>query len=203
MDRVGRIVYINLDERKDRREHSEAEFAKMSITNYTRFSAYRTPGTAVGCSASHTEVVRQAIQDGVSSLLVMEDDFFFTVDRETLDARLNYLYEHVSDYDVVMLDYMMYHSEPIDPVIGRVYEARTATAYLVAGRYLPTLLECYDKALQSFIVNPHVHWLYTNDVAWNTLQQKDKWYYFVERLVYQHGGYSDLGQKYIEKHTYH
>lgn len=202
MDCIERIVYINLDHRTDRREHTEHELNHLGVTNYTRFSAIRTPSPALGCALSHYHVVKQAALDQVSSLLVLEDDFDVLVDKETLNARIQTFMTQCPDYDVVMFDYNLVTSEPVTEGIARVLEARTATAYLVAGHYLTTLANCYEEACRAFTYEPWAHWLYANDIVWKVLQPKDKWYCFLPRLMYQHGGYSDLSQRMIEHHTY-
>ena len=202
MDSIGRIVYINLDHRTDRRAHTEQELERMGVTTYMRFSAIYTQGTALGCALSHYNVVKQAAMDQVSSLLVLEDDFDMQVDKATLNARVASFLADYPAYDVLMLDYRLLASTPVTDGVARVLEARTATAYLVAGHYLSTLAACYEAACHSFTAQPWAHWLYTNDIAWNALQCKDKWYCIVPRMVYQHGGYSDLGQTMVDHHTY-
>lgn len=202
METIDRVVYINLDHRNDRKKHTEEELNRIGITNYVRFSAIYTPKNALGCALSHYHVVKQAEIDKVSSLLVLEDDFDVLVDADTLNNRISSFIKEYSDYDVLMLDYRLIDYEQVTDGVIRVREARTATAYLIAGHYIPTLAKCYEETCSSLSNQPWCHWLYTNDIAWNVLQRKDKWYCLVPRMVYQHGGYSDLGQCFIEKHTY-
>lgn len=198
MNRIDRIVYINLDRRPDRRTQIEGELERIGVLERAqRFSARTHTVGAVGCSMSHAEVVLKAATDGVGSLLVLEDDFFFKVSKEVLNERIAQFLDTTPDYDVVMLDYFLQRGEHHDELTGRVLEASCAAGYLVAGRYLPTLAQCLLEGAALFQTNPTIHWIFTNDQYWKRLQSTDRWYYFLERLGYQRDGYSDLGEKHV------
>lgn len=111
------FFYINLSRRPDRREHAEAEFAKVGI-DAQRFEAFTpdqwrgtpeqvarmqagvpggTPG-AIGCFHSQTEVIRTVV-DTDRVVCVCEDDVVFCEDLKT---RLAYLDEHLMwDWDII------------------------------------------------------------------------------------------------------
>jgi len=82
-----RIVCINLDRRADRWQRLQEHFADMAwpFGCVDRFSAidghnvtppkwWRAGAGAWGCHQSHVAVMERAIQDGISSLLILEDD---------------------------------------------------------------------------------------------------------------------------------
>jgi len=196
MDTIGKIVYINLDKRTDRRAEIEGELERMGLHG-ERFSAIEyTPGS-VGCSLSHAAVVRTAANEGVSSLLVLEDDFYWTVkSREELDQRLRAVFATVPDYDVIMFDYCTNSGKgKVSDIVGRVGESHAASGYLVAGHYLDRLASNFEEGALLFIQQPHVHWEFSIDVYWKRLQS-EKWYYVSPRLGTQRDGFSDISNHY-------
>ena len=69
-------VYINLDERIDRRNKIEESFKKLNYVNYERFSAIRLPKQKkafnIGCSQSHHNLMEK-YKDNIP-LFLLEDD---------------------------------------------------------------------------------------------------------------------------------
>ena len=55
MNHIDKIFYINLDERKDRKEQIEKEFEKFEIPleKVERFEAIKHQYGMIGCSKSH------------------------------------------------------------------------------------------------------------------------------------------------------
>jgi glycosyl transferase family 25 len=202
MDTIGRIVYINLDRRPDRRAQIEAELDGWNLP-YERFSAVDAGPTrgCVGCTASHSEVLRRAVEDGVSSLLVVEDDVTLLGTREEADKRIATAMSMYPDYDVLMLDYNLQQSTPPVYGVGRVGEASVASLYLVAGHYLQRLYNNVREASMLMYMYPSIHWLYINDQYWKRLQATDKWFYLEPRLGKQRDGYSDICDT-VVTHTY-
>ena len=84
-------VCINLDRRPERWEQSQLEFARHQIKFVRRFPALDgkvltipshwnyTPG-AYGCLLSHLEIVREARERNLSSILIFEDDVALAAD---------------------------------------------------------------------------------------------------------------------------
>ena len=196
MDTIGKIVYINLEKRADRRAEIEGELKRMGLKG-ERFAAVEYIPGSVGCSLSHAAVVRAAAEEGVSSLLVLEDDFYWTVQsRAELDQRLRALLAAVPDYDVIMFDYCV--DKDLGPVaegVGRVGETTTTSGYLVAGHYLDRLATNFEEGARLFLQQPYSHWIFSVDVYWKRLQT-DKWYYPAPRFGTQRDGFSDIGNNY-------
>jgi GR25 family glycosyltransferase involved in LPS biosynthesis len=75
-DAIQHIVYINLDERTDRRVHVEKQLVRaFPLERIQRFSAIRAAKGAIGCSRSHIAVLELAKANGWPNVLVVEDDF--------------------------------------------------------------------------------------------------------------------------------
>ena len=194
------IVYINLDKRPDRRVQMEREFERLGL-KARRFAAVEAQPGGVGCALSHAAVLKQAIDDGSTELLVIEDDLEFWDGGAALAQRLGSFRAEYPTYDVLMLDYALQAGTELGDWGGRVHAASTTGAYLVARHYMPTLHQCFMESALLFQANPTVHWLFSCDQYWKRLQQKDSWYYLTPRACSQRSGYSDICECHVE-HTY-
>ncbi len=76
------IYCINLAAETGRWQEVSARFAKLGIApRVRRFEAIRTqPSHHVGCALSHRAIVAEAQRQGLSNVLVFEDDVLFTAD---------------------------------------------------------------------------------------------------------------------------
>ena len=102
--------FINLDHRKDRLQHMEAELNRVKINavrtrgmlpnEYTGGAAYvqvmanRTKG-AIGCHFSQVTVMKEALKQGKHAL-VMEDDLVFCDD---IQSRLEHITEFTNNHE--------------------------------------------------------------------------------------------------------
>lgn len=189
-----RAVYINLDQRTDRRADVESECARMEIP-VERFSACTSPlGPGHGCTLSHIAVLKLARERGDPAILIFEDDFECLVSNETLKDVLAHLPE---DYDVVMLSYNLLQSEPYNERFGRVLEAQTTSGYIVHARFYDTLIATLEEGY-TLHCETGEHWLYMVDQYWKRLQPSARWYYSLTRLGKQRAGYSDLHRAYVD-----
>lgn len=187
------IFYINLDHRSDRRSEIERELEAMGLASISeRFSAIRheTIG-GVGCGRSHVEVLKLAKERGYKDILVLEDDFMFTVDKSEFEQGI----ERISDipFDVCLLSYNLMDSRETDySFVKRVLEAQTTSGYIVKNHYYDALIQVFSDAVVGF-EQTNYHWIYAIDVAWKVLQKRDVWYCFSPRFGKQRPSYSDCG----------
>ena len=76
---ISLALYINLENRLDRKEHIEKELEILDIP-YERFNAIKIPEFgALGCSLSHIECLKYAINNNLDNILILEDDFQLTI----------------------------------------------------------------------------------------------------------------------------
>jgi hypothetical protein len=187
--------YINLDSRTDRREQFETECKRMEL-HVERFPAIVHPkGVALGCTASHLQVVKNARDRGHPCVMVFEDDFQFLVSKEEFEHVLANLPE---DYDVVMLGYKATREEPYSTMFGRTLEAQAGSGYIVHQKAYDTLIARWEEGLALFEENPGHHWLYTCDQYWKALQPEMRWYHAIPRVGKQRASWSDLGNAFVE-----
>lgn len=89
---IKHSLYINLEERVDRREHAENQFASIGI-NAERFQAIKMPNGAIGCSMSHLKCLQTAHDNKWEHLLICEDDITFT-NPELFSKQLNSFFKN-------------------------------------------------------------------------------------------------------------
>ena len=208
-DNIDRIIYINLDYREDRKEEIEREIDKMDLNEKTeRFRGIRVVDQGIlGCTKSHLAVLKLAKERGYKNVLILEDDFEFVVSKEEFESELTTFFESGIDYDVCMLSYLLKEeteteteteeTETNDQNVKKVLEAQTASGYLVNAKYYDTIIGLYEWAWP-LLESTKAHWLYANDQCWKTLQKKDNWYYFANRLGKQRASYSDNSMTYMD-----
>jgi hypothetical protein len=185
---IDKIIYINLDDRQDRRDIMKTFFekGKMPEDKIVRFSAIKHRIPARGIQASHTSVLALAKQNGWKNILILEDDLQW-LDFEPAYKQLEELVSK-PDWNVIML--CGWYGERDFP---RIYDARNAGAYLVNEFYIDTLLQNRLHFLQKyqkfFYIKPKDDW--PADVSWMNLMKKDVWYALYPCICSQVDGLSD------------
>lgn len=197
-DKIDKIFYINLDRRTDRRDLIEMDLAKIGL-NAERFPGIPFEPGIVGCGKSHLAVMKMAKERGYKNVLILEDDFTFLISKEELDVALEKFFSNVKEYDVCMFCCQNMVEVPTrpHPFLSRLVEANNASAYLINGAYLDTLIQLYEYALP-LLEHTGEHWNYANDQVWKSLQCKDKWFCFHPRLGKQRSGYSDNAKAFMD-----
>lgn len=203
------IIYINLESRKDRREHMEKQFIKYSLDDSNcvveRFDAISNPGFGIwGCGMSHLGVLKLARDRGYPYVWIMEDDFEFVISPEEFKTAYFRLVEseEFKSCDVFMGASDLHESETIvcennsSSEYKRVLFAQTASCYIVKAHYYQKLIELYEEAMPK-LAQTGWHWEYANDIVWRDLQKNDKWICPVSRWGKQMSGYSDNAQTYM------
>ena len=90
MDRLSKVMYINLDHRTDRKKEIEDELKNVfKYNNAERLNATLHEHPILGCTYSHVRIWRRMIEEGWDSVLVIEDDAKLQVPREELDGYIN------------------------------------------------------------------------------------------------------------------
>ena len=191
------VFYINLDHRTDRRQAIENELEQVQLTPYIRFPAIKHKIGLVGCGFSHIECLKQGLQSGADHILVFEDDFYFTMDRNQLHQVLQQVIQ--TNYNVFMLGYCVtdkkVNVQPTNhPLLKRITNACCAHGYIVNKRYATTLLRNLEEAvvqLQKTKDEPK----YANDQYWKLLQDQDIWLCTEKPCGLQREGFSDIENK--------
>lgn len=188
---IEKIFYINLERRTDRRNDFEQEMFGRDLS-YERFDAIEHIVGCVGCSLSHLSVVKLARERGYKNVLIFEDDFQFTVDKETFEKQLSSFFTSNIDYNVYMLNYTSEQTEAIEnqDFFRRITFGNTTSCYLVHCNYYDTLINLWEWAHPLLLETRH-HWIFACDQIWEQLQKHDQWYCCYPAIGKQRDGVSD------------
>jgi glycosyl transferase family 25 len=188
---IDKIIFINLQERTDRRREIEAELDRFGLS-YERFEAISTPEFgALGCSQSHLAVMKWAKQQGYETILILEDDFQFVVSKEEWEHELSGFFEEKIPFDVCMVSYAIYGSQDVGHKhVHKLLQSQTSSGYLLHRRYYDTLISFYEEVNANLekTKNP----MYIFDQAWKRIQPQHDWYYFKKRLGKQRPSFSNI-----------
>ena len=223
MELLKHVFFINLEERKDRLEHTINEFKKLNINNSERFNAVKTKSGAIGCSLSHIKCLELAKERGYEQIFICEDDITFlnpelllenlTKFNEAIKQRKfdNLLYRrnkkngefessaHENGWDVIIIGGN--NGPPSIKILDfcrRVYNCQTGTGYIVKKHYYDVLINNMKEGVRQLIKNPDNKHQYTLDMYWKLLQQHDNWFMIIPPTVIQYGNYSNIEKKNVD-----
>ena len=195
---IDKIFYINLDKREDRKDEIESELKNYDIFELSeRIQAIETPGQGIlGCTMSHLNAIKLAKERNYTNILVLEDDFQFTISKEEFENQLQTFFENQIPYDVCMISYNIRQSQPTEyPFLTKVIEAQTASGYIIHNSFYDKMIELYEWAIP-LLRDTKQHWHYANDQCWKRLQPQANWYCLTTRCGRQRAGYSDNSEQF-------
>jgi glycosyl transferase family 25 len=187
---VEKVVYINLNERTDRRAAVEAELLRVfPAERVERFEAIRTKRGGIGCGLSHIGVLERAKAAGWANVLVVEDDLTWVPEKlAEADARFQaILATHSEDWDVILLSGTYADCAPD----GRVRASQSAMCYLVNAAYYDTLIATLREGVENLIRNGDYK-IYAIDQYWKRLQARDRWWMVLPMACYQRPDFSNI-----------
>jgi len=192
---IQHAFYINLEHRKDRKQHVEFQLSSIGI-EAQRFNAIKMDNGAIGCSMSHLKILQHAITNKLPHILIVEDDITF-LDPILFTTQLNtFLSLHTNDWDVVLLaGNNVPPYTPVDNTCIQVKRCQTTTGYLVNGPFIKPLFDNIKEGLQLLFQNPSQRIHYAIDRFWFKLQEKHRWFLIIPPTVIQKTGYSDIEKR--------
>jgi GR25 family glycosyltransferase involved in LPS biosynthesis len=215
-------IYINLDERLDRKDQIEKEWKNIGsmypVCPLERMSGKKEEDGfgELGCFKSHIVCIEKAIREKWNHILILEDDVQF-LRPHVLNQSLETLFEKIGinekigknkkKWDVLMLaGNNLWPYDELRDDGGQVYALRvsrclTTTAYCVAGHYLETLLQHMREGIQKLQETRRSD-LYAIDVLYTELQKQDDWFLLTPCTVIQRAGYSDIQKKHTDFRSY-
>ena len=169
-DFFEKIYCINLPHRTDKWEKCQEEFSKLNmLEKVTRFNGIQFQGSfhhvnvrAAGCFLSHLEIVNKCRQDGVKSVLILEDDVQFENDPiNNLSLSINELKD--LDWDIFYLGMNVTDEKFKDPLIRvspNLLKIKSAlTTHAIAYNHT-----CYDKLLNQVPIGlDFLPWMLKNE----------------------------------------
>lgn len=191
---IHKVIYINLDNRTDRREQIESELSYLEFPKdkIERFPAVKWNPAYIGCTISHIQALRRARDEKWPNVLIMEDDFQLATHPDTFYGEIDRFFALNKEWDVLMFGYLICRSEDAgNDVVAYAREAQTGSAYLVHERFYSKLIACWEEGLH-MLFETKQHWKYMNDQYWKKLQKDSEWFFFLKRLSRQRESHSDL-----------
>jgi len=183
------VLYINLEKRKDRKEHIEKQFEDFH--NVERVDAIDTPHNGYeGCVLSHIKALEYAKQIGYDEVIICEDDFEW-VDKD------NFVYPEI-DFDVCMISGKINKKEFISWNYNKVLDGRHTDCYLIKKHFYDKLIHNFKEGYEKLkINNEHCNYI---DVYWLSLQKENMFITPSLTIGRQMEGYSDIQKKIMKRY---
>jgi glycosyl transferase family 25 len=208
-EHIDKIIYINLDESKDRKNEILKEFNRLQIPEdkIIRFSAIRNISEgAIGCYQSHIAVLKMAIENNWKNYMVLEDDFNFIPDIEFIDNVFEYFFRQFRDnsWDVLNLTrgYYQDFKDTDKKYIQKVFDVSAASGYVVNCHFYKILLHNFITGYEHLCREPKEHPMYCIDRYWRHLMRISNWYIINPSVGYQRSGYSIIGGRDVNYLSY-
>lgn len=198
----SRIVYINLAHRRDRNVRMKHQLRELNAPKekVIRFEGIKATPGAVGCVKSHIAVLERAIAESWDDVLILEDDFEFMRDEQSI-ARLNTWLTTLSAlrWDVALLAANYQHVTLLKSVdyLLRVNRAWCACAYRVNHHYFATLLDNFRQSL-ALLETGNEPQRVALDVHWWHLMMRDCWLGIYPCAGFQYPDKSDIEQSRVD-----
>lgn len=192
------IIYINLDERTDRKENIVQQLKRQNIPA-VRFSAIKHPKGAIGCSLSHLRIVSYyASRNQTAPIVILEDDTVLLSAQIGKDIKqCIHRVEHAGyKWDVILLGIskdgiFQYDSIGLDKFgIYRIIRSQTTTGYIVHPNYLKSLEKNIQEGVDLLLKGEKENRA-AIDVYWSRLQSNGIWVAQIPPFITQMDSYSN------------
>ena len=198
---IDKVLYINLEHRKDRKESVEKELKKIGFSEdkIERIDAVKTNPGWIGCGMSHLKALDNAIKNNYDTVMIVEDDIIFNknIDSDKFTNLVQNLYKDFSDFDICSLTCSIYQKKVIklNSYLSKAINVKTVTGIIVRKKFYQTLYDKFSECVEKLQKRePYCHWAI--DVKWADLQgQNSKFYIFDPVIAKQSSGYSDIVKK--------
>lgn len=195
-DFVEKVIFINLESRKDRLGEilEELKWANIPSEKIVRFNAFKHEKGYIGCAISHIKCLEYAIENNLKNIMILEDDFTFKRNKTYIENSVRNL-NSFKNWDVILLASNFRRINRTHSLVNgnlfRVFEGLTTAGYIIKRDYYRVLLENFREALINLLKTGRKE-EYSIDVNWKKLQEKDQWYMFFPTFGYQKISYSDI-----------
>lgn len=198
---IDAILYINLNNRNDRKIHIIDEIIKIdpTLSKTHRIEAIYDTNGAIGCSLSHIKTLNVILDNPDWNIcMIMEDDFTFIGDIQHINDSLYHLIKYSNDFDILLLGVGISNLELVateDSYIKKTISSQTTSCYIVNRKYILTLLSNYVNGMN--MLKKHNTLNYCIDQYWKQLIPQSNWYTLTDRIGYQYENYSDIEKRII------
>jgi GR25 family glycosyltransferase involved in LPS biosynthesis len=217
--KIDKVIIINLEHRKDRRQQIIKELKRVGIDNFEFFKAVKPTEEmvkmwnpqflnpipqwfalsggdhtkyrigALGCMLSHMEIIKKCIEDKYENVLILEDDTMFDI-RDGI--KFHQIWDTLAN-QINNLDFGLLYLAGNHR--GATLEKKTDNVTKIQGT-LTTGSYIINKRAMKCIVDKMANYPREVDVFYSTYIQKEyPCYCIMPHLTRQGDGYSDIVQK--------
>jgi glycosyl transferase family 25 len=201
MDKIDKFIYINLEHRKDRKDHILKQLKSYEIqeSKIIRFEAVKNEKGALGCAYSHLRIAEKFRDEAGPGEVwcILEDDHFFTQSKEVTDSYVSEFLEN-SNFDVFLgCTAHLRGNVVFDGKFLRAYRSNMTSFFIIKRHVADALVASHKQSIRSLRMKPDKkkHGI-PIDVMWHNLM---KIFFFVtpycKVLGGQLDGYSDILNK--------
>lgn len=199
LNKCDGIVYINLENREDRKKLFLEEIRKINLdeNKLHKVSGIYIPKNGhKGCIQSHILALRIALMNDWDITCIMEDDAELTVSPDDFNNTINNIYEEIKEkeieWDAIMLSTINKSIDNNDNnynTLDKLKYATTSGCYIIKKEYISKLLSLFEHCQTMMIKDKwgdnNDHEPYALDQKWNELIKSDNWYAAKENLIKQ------------------
>jgi len=199
LNKCDGLVYINLENRPDRKTLLLEEVKKINIDENKLFKVsgiYIPKNGHKGCSQSHIIALNIAKMNNWNITCIMEDDMELLVSPKEFNDHINDIFNEIDKknihWDVLLLSHVnkiINNNSEKYSYLERLKSMTTATCYLIKKEYIDKLLHVFEK---SQLLMNYDKWGNDNKFEYNALDQKwlqlmpiDNWYTSKINLIKQ------------------
>ena len=203
---IDAYLYINLLERKDRKNEIKNEFKKIGFEKDKIFridAVHDKWNGHIGCVKSHIKALKFAKKHNFKNAIIFEDDFIFTKNKK-------YIYEAINNidfkWDLIQLTSSYEKSYYYNKYFNRVNWAMSSPGYIINNKFYDKLIKNFNQSLYNMEREMETYdyskgkKLTTNnalDQFWFKLQKNSNWYVFSPHI----GKQSDSKSTIMKKNT--
>lgn len=210
INRLDAIIYINLENRSDRKDLLMKELEKLNtdMSKVHKVSGVYMPRNGhKGCIQSHILALNMIKLNNWERVLILEDDAELDMNPEVINNIINKSLEELDikkpEWNAIMLATANKvidnnKSIPIEIVgpddsiiplkIEKLKTATTASAYIVKNTYVDTILNLFNNCnynMSSKKLNGNDFEIWALDQKWFDIQTKDNWFCFDKDIIKQ------------------
>jgi hypothetical protein len=201
-DDLDAFIYINLEEKEDRKKLLLAEFDKLGVPNnkIRKISGVRIAKNGhKGCMQSHILALQMAKLNKWDRVAIFEDDARLNVEPAIFVTMVNKAISN-NKWDMIILHGAnQEEKESIDKDIYYLKHSTQSTGYIIKSSYYDKLLNlfihCNDMMSKDNWEIPGSWEGHALDQMWNKLVEKDNWIGFKTNLLKQEGESSINGDQ--------
>jgi GR25 family glycosyltransferase involved in LPS biosynthesis len=203
MERIDKLFYINLDERKDRKENVEKQLEKIKFPKdkIFRFEAIKDEKGYLGCTKSHYNLIKNFMESEDQVWSIMEDDIMFHTNKEIIDIYIN---EFLEDQNSIIFhgSVTFLEKENYSKNLNRVNFGYTTTWYILKKQGVIPIFNSFKTSLINLLKGAS-HKEAACDVVW-IKDMKENIFVTTKKLICsQTPSYSDISKQIMDyRHLY-